>query len=389
MTIIGISFQIGPLQAFCERTPQLEYLSVDLSPRSISESIQTPIESISKLNISIIDVQSNTIENLLQHTPNLIELKIDSCYPDLNGYEWENLIRNYLPKLEQFQLKMKFQMFNPNQRDQLLKSFQTPFWIKERQWFIQFHFNLDDKSNMIYLYTLPFSFTNFDLYFPLQIQTTYPNDDCYEQVQRLSYRCSLQTEEIITTNFQFSNVTHLNVTLPFNQNLILLTEKLLQLTSLDVSKPKNMSSHHSFDQLQKLIDSTNCLESLKFSSWSESDMLTPIALRTREISRVHLRGYDHYFTDEDCFRLSQSSLGKSCRILFIKVQTRSNIIELINSLPNLQSLICQSKDDYWQFNITAMKDPFIQWLNENLNKHNCSIKRDLRYKHSIRIWIDI
>ena len=76
-------------------------------------------------------------------------MKIDSCYPDLNGYEWENLIRNYLPKLEQFQLKMKFQMFNPNQRDQLLKSFQTPFWIKERQWFIQFHFNLDDKSNII------------------------------------------------------------------------------------------------------------------------------------------------------------------------------------------------------------------------------------------------
>jgi len=389
LTIIGVSFDLDRMSSFCEHTPQLEYLAIDVTPKVFEEEISTPIESICRLNLSIINTQSNTIANLLRNLPNLVELKIDSCYLDLNGYEWENLIRKYLPKLKEFQLKMKFQIRNQNEMKQLRKSFQTPFWIEERQWLVQFHFNLDDQSNMIHLYTLPFNFTTIHLYFPVQIQPDENHSNSFDQVQRLFYRCSLQTDETMTTNFYFPNLTHLNVTLPYNQNLSLLIQQSNYLTSLDVSKPNDMSNQQSFEQLQQIIDHTNDLQSLKFSSWSDDvGILTPVRIRTRQIKRVHLYGYNRWFNDQDCFELAQSTLGQCCQILFIKVQNRSSIIQLIKSMSNLRSLICQvkDKDDHWQYNSTCITDSFIQRLCEDLDG-NHSIERDQRYKHSIRIWI--
>jgi hypothetical protein len=80
-----------------------------------------------------------------------------------------------------------------------------------------------------------------------------------------------------------------------------------------------------------------------------------------------------------------SSLATHCEVLFIKVQNRGNIRYLINSLPHLRSLILQSRDDNWNY-ASSTNDHSIQWLQHNLPP-TCSVQRDSRFIHHLRIWV--
>jgi hypothetical protein len=398
LSILGVSCHIGQLTHLCEHTPRLRYLVLDLSVTHGNEQIQTPILSINELNLVFVGVQDGVIENLLQHVPNLCQLKIETCYLDMDGYEWEEIIRNYLPKLKEFHLKMRFRVNDEKHKKDLMKSFQTRFWLEEHQWFVRYHYNLEDRSNMICLYTLPYSFSYLDIIFPVVIKSTCPNDDnygSYDHVQHLDYRSSSTNEDTILSNLNFPNITYLSVTLPINNHLLSIIKKLDQLSSLEVSRSKNMLDVDAQSQLQNILDHAPYLNSLKFSSWREAQQnssmtvkLTPIILKTRSIQRVNLCGYDFWFNDEECAQMSHSSLGRQCEILFIKVQNRTNILYLINSMRHLRALIVQSRDDNWTNYSSSIDDPYVQWLEQNLPAM-CSIKRDSRFVHCIRIWIHL
>jgi hypothetical protein len=399
LSIVGVSYQVSQLIHLCECTPRLRYLSFDLSSIRGGEELQTSIPSITELNLSFASPEHNIIESVLQHMPNLRQLKIETFYVDMNGYEWEQIIRNHLPKLQVFQLKMRFKVISDKNKKELFNSFRTQFWLEEHQWLVRYHYNPDDKSNMICLYTLPYNFSELDILFPVQINSTCPNDNdywSYEHVQHLLYRSS--TEEIIMSNLNFPNITYLSVTLPVNNHFLLLIEKCDRLTSMEVSRPKNMSDDDAQLQLQALLDHALHLYSLKYKSWPEAQLLnqnysmakklTPIVVKTRLIRRVDLRGYDCWFNDEECAQIPYSSLEKNCEVLFIKVQNRMNILYLINSMANLRALIIQSRDDNWTNYSSLTDDRYVQWLQENLPS-TCSIKRDLRFDHCIRIWIHL
>lgn len=400
LSVIGVLYNGEQLNELCEHTPYLRYLSFDLSNIQSVKELKTSIESITELNISYVGPQSIIIENVLQHIPNLSQLKIESLYVEIDGYEWEKIIRNYLPKLRIFQLKMKYQSLNENDKKHLIKSFQTPFWLKEHQWFIRYHFNPTDQSNMLCLYTLPYSFTKLDIQFPLQIESTYSNKHDYQsygQVQHLLYRSSL-IDETVKCHLNFPNITHLSIIFPVNNHLLSIIDKLDHLMSLEISRSKNMLDSDAQSQLQTILDHIPYLYSLKFSSWPETQLtnqnylitrkLTPIILETKMIRQVNLRTYDCWFNDEECILFSQSSLAKFCEILFIKVQNRMNILYLINSMSKLRSLIIQSRDDNWTNYSSSTDVGNVQWLQQNLPS-TCSIQRDIRFSHCIRIWIQL
>jgi hypothetical protein len=201
-----------------------------------------------------------------------------------------------------------------------------------------------------------------------------------------------------TSNFNFPNTTYLSITLPINNHLLSIIQKLDRLTSLEVSRPKNMLDGDAQSQLQVILRHASHLYSLKFRSWPEAQLvnqnspilqnLTPIILETRPIRQINLRGHDYWFNDEACFEMIYSPLGKHCEVLFIKVKKRMNILYLINSMPNLRALTVQSLDDSWQNYSSSIEDQLVQWLKENLPS-TCSIKRDLRFMHYIRIWIQL
>ncbi|CAF0843958.1 unnamed protein product [Rotaria sordida] len=404
LSVLGISYRIDQLTHLYEHTPHLRYFALELSSTCSGVEIQTSFSSLTELNLVFVGSQYGIIENMLQHVPNLCRLKIETMYFEMNGHEWEQIIRNYLPKLEVFKLKMRFGVRSEKYKNELFNSFQTRFWLEEHQWFVRYHYNLDDSSNMICLYTLPYSFSYLDIFFPVHFKSTCPNDNddyysSYNYVQYLVYRSSL-TNKMIVSNLNFPNTTYLSVTLPINNHLLSIIQKLHRLSSLEVSRSKSMSDIDAQLQLQNILNYAPHLYSLRFNSWREDQFLkrnssmtekmTPIVLKTRSIRQVNLRGYDWWFNDEECIHIRDSSLIKHCEVLFIKVQNRMNILYLVNSLHTLRALIVQSRDDNWSWSnySSSIDDQYVQWLQQNLPPM-CSIKRDSRFVHCIRIWIHL
>ncbi|CAF0990997.1 unnamed protein product [Adineta steineri] len=63
------------------------------------------------------------------------------CCDFIDGYQWEDLIRNHLPKLRTFHLSMgNLSIIRPmteEQIDEFMNSFGSSFWIDEHRWFVQ------------------------------------------------------------------------------------------------------------------------------------------------------------------------------------------------------------------------------------------------------------
>jgi hypothetical protein len=76
----------------------------------------------------------NSMKNLFEKLPNLYHLTTTTSQLYLDGYEWEQIITDYLPRIKIFQLQMesKFQE-NDNEMEEnineLLTTFRTTFWL--------------------------------------------------------------------------------------------------------------------------------------------------------------------------------------------------------------------------------------------------------------------
>ena len=401
---VGVPYRIAQLASLCEQTPRLRSLALDLCRQRDSEQLHTPLPSITELNLVFVSPQPGIIENLLQYVPNLCQLKIETCYLEMDGFEWEQVIRDYLPKLNKFQLKMRFQAIGEKYREEVLNSFRTRFWLEEHRWFVQYHTNLDDASNIVCLYTLPYHFSYLDLLFPVTFQSTAPHNDPHETidapfdyVHHLSYRSSL-AEDAVVASLRFPSLIHLSVKLPVQHHLLMLIERMDRLRLLEVSRSNNISDSDAHSQLQALLNHAPHINALKFNSWRDtrsateaasiSTKSTPSLLQTRDIRSANLLGYDRWFNSDECTQLSGSSMGARCEVLFIKVKNQTNIIDLIHRMPHLQSLVVRSKDDTWTNYSSPTADLLVQWLQQTLPP-TCSIQRDARFVHHIRIWIQL
>ena len=97
--------------------------------------------------------------------------------------------------------------------------------------------------------------------------------------------------------------------------------------------------------------------------------------------------YSWYFNKEQCISLANSSLGQQCQNLVIDIKNRTNILDLINNMSNLQSLTFQCKDDKWNNRkMLVINDELLQWLHEHLPS-TCSIMRQTNQTSIIQLWI--
>ncbi|CAF1269903.1 unnamed protein product [Rotaria sordida] len=396
--IWGIEHCQNEINALFKQTPCLQYFSILLNIDSNDNNdVEYPFLSITKLKFYLSRIQEDRIIKFLQNMPNLYQLIIDICSLDqdytnaiLNGCQWKKIIRNNLPNLHIFRFRMEFQLTNENNReqqiDELINSFQSSFWIKEHNWFIQCHWHSINSSSSIYLYTLPYSFDDFNFNYSMKFKSTYPNNNNnnymhYNHVHSLKYDMS-SIEEVFSSSIQFFNLQTLFVKFPVNDHFWSLIPKFNQLISLIISinDDNNIQS-----QLQFLLDHTPCLYSLSFSSCSSTFLpqILSFEFRNKSIRRLDLRGYDQYFTDEQCLILSHSSLGIQCEILFIKIQNYQILLDILNNMINLRTLIIQCEND--KFNETN-NDELIVWLKDHLPS-TCVISRDLIFYCDIRIWI--
>ena len=107
LIIQNITCSLSTFNRLCQYTPNLQYLSMNFEDDSDQMESLLPILSITRLKI-LFNSSINILQHLLQNMPNLYHLTWETYYIYMNGNQWEEMIRKYLPKLKIFQFKMRF-----------------------------------------------------------------------------------------------------------------------------------------------------------------------------------------------------------------------------------------------------------------------------------------
>jgi len=204
-------------------------------------------------------------------------------------------------------MKMKFKFSTETnkeeQMDELLHSFQTHFWLEERQWFVRCDANPPEYiSEFVILYTLPYNFGDFTYSNHCLSKSTCPNDEdywSYDRVRTLGYeqgnKCILKESTPYSPSFH--NIHHLVAPLPSSTNFLSCISSLNQSISLEVS----LCNDTAYSQLENLLHRAPHLDSLSLTS-SSSIQLTLFQMKTisirrlsfyRKNSKLHIIGMSH------------------------------------------------------------------------------------------------
>jgi hypothetical protein len=113
--------------------------------------------------------------------------------------------------------------------------------------------------------------------------------------------------------------------------------------------------------------------------------ITNVSVRKLDFHGVKDSRERRSFNKEQCIQLSRSPLGMQCETLLIKVKNPRNILDLVNNMPNLQSLYVQCDDDS-DFVLPTDEDVVFDWLRQQLPS-TISMTRRNYITGDIRIWI--
>ncbi|CAF3867786.1 unnamed protein product [Rotaria sordida] len=398
LNIRNMTCSLFTLTRLCQCTPYLQYLSIMFYDDSDQLNSLLSILSITRLNI-FFESSIIILQHLLQNTPNLYHLTIETYYFILNGNQWKEMINKYLLKLKILQFKtssVAIGEYGEIQFNEILDSFRTKFWIDEHQWFVQCHLfrqDIPDTRYYIDIFTLPYTFKDFpDVTNCILSKSTRPYDNEYltcDRVINLHYKSTYFTVSILS-HAQFCNIQSLSLSLPFHDLFLSVVCRLDRLISLTVSISENENLNNIQSQLQLLLDRAVRLHSLRCFYWPLSNhQLLLMEITSTSVYRLDLQGYNCDFDEEQCIQLSHSPLGIQCETLLITVKNRRNILNLVNNMSNLQALNVQCLDDNWtdENDLTSsIDDELVEWLRQQLPS-TCTIMRDTFHVHDIRLWI--
>jgi len=166
VSILGYCCRLNELIQLLKKTPHLRSLCIRHRDLNDDQYFSSPIPLLTALKLY--DMRSRPVMmKLLQNMTNLSHLSVETFYINLDGYQWERIIINHLPKLRVFRLKMEIQLTgktnNEQQVDTLLDSFRSQFWLEEHQWFVRCHRRPQTSYSDILLYTLPLVFRDFNM----------------------------------------------------------------------------------------------------------------------------------------------------------------------------------------------------------------------------------
>ncbi len=96
-----------------------------------------------------------------------------------------------------------------------------------------------------------------------------------------------------------------------------------------------------------------------------------------------------YFNTAECAALVRLSIASQCQVLKIDVENRTNILELIQTMPNLRVLNVRCKYDQSHIHDSSEKTGnFIKWLHDQSPyKFTCSFIQNPYNISSINLWI--
>ena len=259
------------------------------------------------------------------------------------GNKWKKILTKYLTKLKIFRLRMYFEFPHhknvDEQLEKLINTYRNTFWIDQHQWFVQCDCIPFGTYHHGILYTLPYAFDSFVFYDTPKSKYTCPNDMfywIYNQVNNLQYM-KYKTDSILLP-FQFPNIRHLKIGIPFDENFRLCIPSLHQLTSLEAIPGENFR----YDQLQILINLSPHLYSLRFFcsigfNVSITRISSPSIRRLNFITKCS--SSISYFNQDECAALAYSQLGQQCEVLLIKIENRINVLDLTHAINTWEKMM--------------------------------------------------
>lgn len=253
--------------------------------------VQCSIDFFSSFDVSKMIV-------FFQNMINLRHLIIETWSTITNGHQWEQIIRDSLPKLKTFRLKMEVSVRSQEniqqKADTLLDSFRTPFWIDERQWFVQ----CITWERTLYLSTVGNGYNDAKKNIFGSCQSTCPQHNQQELYNNIT---SIYDETFfdkpIPSDIRLSNIRYLSIQLPINDQFWSIVSDLDQLDSLTVLSHVDTFQY----QLQTLLDRAAHLRMLTI----KQDTLLHLQMSlfkytSASVRQLHLEYCKHYFNEEEC-----------------------------------------------------------------------------------------
>ena len=397
--IMNSKLQLNQINRLFCSTPRLKNLRTSIECISGDDYVVSPLPTLIKMNLLVfLESDASNINILLRNMPELRHLDIDILYELIDGHQWEEIIRNYLPKLKTFRLCMEKDLsFTGNIQERvekLVDSFRSSFWIDEHQWFVRCFV----WKKTIHLHTLFDTFKNSDVMFPDLWQSTYLHDIQQDFYNSMTYILDETLfDQAISSHVHLINIDYLHIEIPINDQFWSVIPNLNRLYSLTVSSHADTFQ----SQLQALLDRAPHLEILTISQDANLPLQTSLfKYINRSVRELNLQNYNHQFNTKECFELSHSPLGAHCEVLYICVDSCESIISLVENMHTLRALIIKCADDIYCKSLSFIQnndneyldenklihDEIIQWLKDHLSS-TYLIVRDSKVDSNILIWI--
>ena len=259
-------------------------------------------------------------------------------YEPINGYQLENLIRQYVPQLRTLKFFFEYVVIHESMNiAELLASFQTDFWLIEKQWFITFISQVQ-PLNTLYYYTEPcvrceLKFTNSWTQITTAIETNNSNinqltlyEINQEFLESLDHFNNIQS---LTLNDIFSDVTYNELSRYVNISSI---KHLHWKSETNFQLLFDMLKHNSNDMFLHI----SCAALSKIIQTTKSSILHFENIKSLEINFCNCRNYN--FMKKPIRYLS--SYFPNIQTLFIRaLLTTSQLSYIIGSLKFLSFLV--------------------------------------------------
>ena len=279
----------------------------------------------------------DSLDRCLNNLKQLTHLSIDATgtLDLLDGTRWERFLSK--KPLVKFYFKFTLALdFVCNQNDySVLESFRSPFWLKEKRWFVACH-KSEEHYRWPSIYSVPYFVSDsiqscIGTYPPL---STVPSD-LQKQIfydSRIDSLWYFHFEKRGLQKYPFSNVNSLHLSphpSQFSYELLLPVLDFRRVRILDLSQVQQMSSIN----LSRLLSHTHRLEHLVIRQ-SDQPLILPLHIRSLYLKR-NLSDDAISFENIEKLRYELSHI----RHLEIKVQSTAMIIEIIDRFDQLESII--------------------------------------------------
>lgn len=306
-----------------------------------------------------------------------------------DGQSWENLVRSSFPLLKTLKLFFQFEYLQSvADHDAVIASFATPFYIRERNWFIYYDIYRRYAHHLIILNSLPFAFERFitsKYAFENSISTlSKDNNDFYASLYQ-----NIKTLQINhgtaepSENFNEPSVVHLIIYVDFD--FITWLHVLTNLRHLDIQSGTVISSKG----FHRLLSNTPHLSVLGVKktllrrlteNWSHVAVCNYLSEKIYSLKIYPVMRHSHCCSKNELQQIVRI-FGSKCQHLSLTVEVPNNTIDFIlQNMSQLRSCHVEvTGKNYEPINMV--------WLEKQQTKFNHSNCIIVNNKNSYHFWL--